>query len=176
TETAAAFVVVAVRPPNRSGFDSVSAALERADRREARVAKARFWPSSALCRCCSVTTGSRSCAMMASRMAVQSMLLNPLNVMADPMLTFSCPAGAQAGAAPPAYARSGPRLSRSGHLVRGPPGGRRPAVVCLSQQRQVHRRRLVRLCQGRDAALAQDVVPRHVGRLLRDVRVADAAL
>ena len=35
---------------------------------------------------------------------------------------------------------------------------------------------LVGLRQRRDAALVQDVEPRQVGRLLRDVRVADAAL
>ena len=49
-------------------------------------------------------------------------------------------------------------------------------VTRLPEQREDRRARLVRLRQRRDAALRQDVVPRQVRRLFRDVGVADPAL
>ena len=45
----------------------------------------------------------------------------------------------------------------------------------LPEQRQHRRRGLVRLCEGGEAGLRQDVVARHVRRLFRDVRVTNAA-
>src|SRR4029453_2663901 len=132
----------------------------------------------------SAVNGARSAVMIAFRIDPKSMLLKPLNVIGEPMVVllfarteptraFAKGEWRDEGAVPlhPAWL-----LRPSGARTQSPEPKARARSLRLPKQREDRRAGLVRLRQGRDARLAQDVEPGHVGRLLRDVRVTDSAL
>src|SRR6476620_7224148 len=86
TLTAESLVLDAVRPSSALSSFSAETALSKVASLVARVRNVAALLWRAFCWVWSVVSGWLSCFITASRTAVKSMLLNPLNVIGDPMV------------------------------------------------------------------------------------------